>query len=141
MDTKEASRCLEWELFKNPLGYGMINLSDRPGPKYTALAHRWAWVQVNGPIPARLVVRHRCDNPGCVRIDHLELGTQAENVRDAVVRGRWRKAHHSTFSDGDIAFIRHAGDRAPRGMQTRLAELFEVSVATITSIIHRKTFK
>jgi hypothetical protein len=36
------------------------------------------------------VVRHKCDRPGCVNIDHLETGTYSDNNQDAVRRGRWR---------------------------------------------------
>lgn len=50
--------------------------------------HRVAWELANGPIPAGLVIRHKCDNPPCVNVDHLELGTVADNVRDRDQRGR-----------------------------------------------------
>lgn len=42
----------------------------------------------NGPIQSHLVVRHRCDNPSCIEISHLETGTQFDNVRDAWERNR-----------------------------------------------------
>lgn len=52
-------------------------------------AHRAAWLMERGEIPEGLGVLHRCDTPACVRIDHLYLGTQKQNVADAVARGRW----------------------------------------------------
>jgi hypothetical protein len=45
-------------------------------------AHRFAYERAYGPIPAGQVCRHRCNNPLCVRPDHLVLGTQQENVDD-----------------------------------------------------------
>lgn len=52
-------------------------------------AHRYSWALHNGGWPeGELVVRHMCDTPLCVNPSHLELGTQAENVKDMIERGR-----------------------------------------------------
>ena len=55
---------------------------------YDIRAHRYSWELTNGPVPAGMHVLHRCDNPPCVRPDHLFLGTQGDNLRDAVEKGR-----------------------------------------------------
>ena len=49
-------------------------------------AHRFAWTLAHGPVPEGLVVRHRCDEPLCVALDDLELGTSAENTWDTLDR-------------------------------------------------------
>lgn len=50
--------------------------------------HRIAWTLANGEIPAGQVVRHTCDNPRCINVAHLELGTVADNNDDRDSRGR-----------------------------------------------------
>lgn len=77
--------CWGWTGKPNAFGYGTIRRPSGGDEK----AHRVSWELHSGPIPSGLVVRHKCDNTGCVRPDHLELGTQKDNVRDALERGRW----------------------------------------------------
>jgi len=50
-------------------------------------ANRVAFETVNGPIPPGMCVCHRCDNPRCVRPDHLFLGTSEDNSRDRHAKG------------------------------------------------------
>ena len=52
----------------------------------TTTAHRYAWTLEHGPIPAGLVVRHRCDEPLCTAAQDLDLGTYADNRWDAIAR-------------------------------------------------------
>ena len=52
------------------------------------LTHRLAWMFTNGPIPKRLAVCHTCDNRPCCNPTHFFLGSQADNIRDMVSKGR-----------------------------------------------------
>ena len=61
------------------------------GKRYKA--HRVAYILVKGEIPAKHVVRHKCDNPLCVNPHHLVTGTQYENDMDRTNRGRSRNGH------------------------------------------------
>lgn len=72
------SGCWEWQGGKCK-GYGVIGGRG---------AHRVFYERYNGPIPPGLLVRHTCDNPGCVNPDHLELGTKQDNADDMKDRGR-----------------------------------------------------
>lgn len=53
-------------------------------------AHRLAWIAHNGPIPNGLYVCHACDNPACIAIEHLFLGTPKDNMTDMRIKGRGR---------------------------------------------------
>jgi hypothetical protein len=80
---QKGDGCWEWRGPRSPSGYGF-------GPKFygTQAAHRLSYIIANGPIPAGMVVMHNCDNPPCVRPDHLSLGTPAENSAEMVARNR-----------------------------------------------------
>lgn len=67
-------------------GYGRATYEGRQ-----QLAHRVAWQKVNGPIPSDMEVMHLCDEPRCVRLSHLQLGTHAENMADMKAKGRQRR--------------------------------------------------
>lgn len=56
-------------------------------------AHRMAATLVFGELDPDDVVMHVCDNPACVRPDHLRIGTQTDNMRDCGDKGRWRNQH------------------------------------------------
>ena len=105
------------------------------------LAHRWAWTQANGPIPPDMDVLHRCDNPPCIALDHLFLGTRADNNRDMAVKGR--AAHGSghwnaRLTEADIPRIREMLARGVSGR--RIAEAFGVTSGTISALARGRTW-
>lgn len=77
--------CLEYRGRRHSRGYGYLTLE--PGKR--VMLHRWIVEQVDGrPLEPGEVVRHKCDNPPCFRYDHLERGTQADNIDDMIQKGR-----------------------------------------------------
>lgn len=82
---KQGDGCWEWQGNCDLSGYGyhILKRGGRP-----IKCHRIAFALANGPIPPGLFVRHTCDNPPCVRPDHLLLGTAADNTQDAMARRR-----------------------------------------------------
>ena len=83
--------CWNWTGCLDSKGYGQLT-DCRTGKKKHSLAHRVAWELMHGPIPPGLRVLHSCDNPPCVR--HLFLGTQSDNIRDCVNKGRHVSGFH-----------------------------------------------
>jgi hypothetical protein len=73
-------------------GYGRVHMHLDDKTRRQLTASRWVWLMANGPIPDGMVVRHKCDNPPCFRLSHLELGTVADNNRDAQARGHLGQA-------------------------------------------------
>lgn len=76
--------CWEWTGPYDGDGYGQFT----DGEGRNVRAHRFSWSLANGPIPAGLKVLHRCDNPPCVNPSHLFLGTDNDNLKDAISKGR-----------------------------------------------------
>lgn len=104
-------------------GYGKI--ANHPGAPIGA--HVAAWTLTNGPVPDGLFVCHRCDNRPCVRPDHLFIGTQRDNMRDMVRKGRdnpWTLRKDVCANGHPYDDIDHEGYRACsicKGIQARQA--------------------
>jgi hypothetical protein len=87
VDVAGPEDCWVWTAALGSTGYGHLGGNRRRAqPDYKA--HRLSWELHHGPIPEGLSVLHRCDNPPCVNPAHLFLGTQRDNVIDAVQKGR-----------------------------------------------------
>jgi hypothetical protein len=139
-----STPCHIWTGGKNKKGYGVINLGARG--EGTALTSRVAFFLEHGRWPEPCAL-HRCDNPPCVRGDHLFEGTRADNVADALRKGRHvapvvghgENNPHSKLTAGLAEYVRAS---LARGVpQTLLAEELGVHKTTIGSIARGKTWK
>lgn len=75
--------CWRWTGQKEAKGYGLFWDNGR-----SYKAHRIAWQLRHGRIRRGMSVLHRCDRRDCVRVSHLFLGTQADNMHDMRLKGR-----------------------------------------------------
>lgn len=91
-------------------GYAVASVGNQP-----KRLHRVFLVWAGVTIPPGHLVLHRCDNPGCVRPDHLFTGTQADNMRDMSRKGRSLR--------GDRNPMRRYPEKCPRGEQHGCAKL------------------
>lgn len=80
---KPPSTCWQWTRSLNKWGYGTIKLKAGGRDRYLR-AHRVSYEAFVGDIPEGYIIRHLCNNPGCVNPDHLAVGLPKENTRDMI---------------------------------------------------------
>lgn len=122
-----SGECWRWLGATDEKGYGRFSIGgshkdDGSRRNSMVAAHRFSYVAHVGPIPSGggyhgICVLHRCDNPWCVRPEHLFLGTNQDNVHDMDSKGRRVNAQ-------------------PRGSKHPAAVLTEEKVRTIVEL-HR----
>jgi len=143
---RKTDGCWEWTGAKLN-GYGKIGVPTGATRKSwrARSAHRVSYELANGPITDGLFVCHRCDNPGCVRPDHLFLGTQKENIADMYSKGRESGCGvrgegnpSARFEAKDAALLRYLADCGVR--QHRLIPLFGVTRSTVSRVALRKSW-
>lgn len=130
----EATGCSEWTGSLDKDGYGWVSVEGK-----TRRLTRF-WFELNrGPIPKGQMVLHHCDNPRCIALDHLFLGTNKDNVDDKVRKGRHafgERNGRAGLTEDDIRQIRSDYARGER--QVDLAKRFSVHQTHISLIVTRK---
>ena len=82
----ELGACWIWTGGQTTHGYGSMRVGGQGEGMMGA--HIASIIIRDGSIPAGMHVLHHCDNPPCVRPDHLFLGTNDDNIRDKIEKGR-----------------------------------------------------
>lgn len=128
----KTDTCWEWTASCRSFGYGAFKLD-----KKVVDAHRLSYIIAHGDIPQGEgyhgnCVLHKCDNPKCVRPDHLFLGTHQENEDDKIAKNRHlRKLTQSQVEE--IILLRDQGSTLKD-----LAAQFGVTMGMISHIATRK---
>lgn len=127
---QKSDDCWSWIGSKSRDGYGTF--SATPG-KLTMLAHRFSYQLHHGSLPD-IEICHTCDNPSCVRPDHLFAGTHLENMHDAVAKGRLGRGL-------SIAIAREI--RALEGIVPRpeIANRYNISEGLVWFIVYNRIWK
>lgn len=143
---EDETGCWVWRGAKTGHGYGVVGWRE-DGRRRQTTAHRYVWQQIHGPIPQGIVVCHRCDNPPCVRPDHLFLGTQRENLEDMTRKGRrvvGEQSHLARLTEDQILEIRRRYQRrAPgcRGNSATLAAEFGIRRDHVLQIVRGERWR
>ncbi len=126
-DRGYVTPCHIWGLDRDDKGYGRANRNE--------LAHRVAWVSARGPIPDGLFVCHHCDQPPCVNVEHLFLGTRQDNMDDCRAKGRFARGEDNGNAKLRAPEVRAIKARLHSGAsQASIAREFGVSPHAIGSI-------
>jgi HNH endonuclease len=125
-----TGECWVWMRARAGSGYGRVRWNGRD-----ERAHRVAWLLANGPVPEGLCVLHRCDNPPCVRPDHLFLGTKADNAQDCARKGRNSSVvHPEAHRAGIKRWLTEHPERHASGERNGAAKLTAQQAAEIRSL-------
>ena len=133
----EPFGCWEWTgIMINGRAY--LYQSERP---HLVRVTRWLYARMHDPIPDKGVIMHTCDRPPCVNLGHLVLGTQADNMRDMIAKGRALigvRNPNAKLTEDDVIEM-----RALRIEGWKLADLaarYGIDFASVGNICRRKSW-
>lgn len=129
--------CRLWTGARNHGGYGRILVDGK-----SQHATRVAWEMPHGPIPAGLCALHRCDEPRCVNVDHLFLGTRCDNNRDRAAKGRSARGERAWKTKLTVEQVLEIRARAARGEHhVSLARDFGVLRPAVDAVVNRTNWR
>lgn len=129
-------KCWEWNEELSKSGYGIIRIG-----KTVILAHRLSFEIFNGELKD-LFVCHSCDNRKCINPNHLWLGSQKENILDAVAKGRMNQGENGFHSKLNELTVRNIINLWNNGTTTsELSNMYNLSQSYLSILIGGKSWK
>lgn len=131
--------CILFKGCKDTGGYGLKRYKNK-----LYKAHRLEWIQKRGDIPDGLFVCHHCDNPACINLEHLFLGTNSDNMKDMYSKGRGNNfkgegSPCSKLTRVDVVYIREL--LKLNITQQKIADTYKVDRTLISQIKGNKIWK
>jgi hypothetical protein len=129
------SGCHLWMGTVDDCGYGLFGVG---GSGNSRRAHRVAYEIYRGAIPHGMIVRHKCDNPGCVNPDHLIVGTHRQNSQDRAVRNRTARGlinGKAVLTPETVRLIRQSSLS-----ERKIARQLDVSRGTVSAVRSGRTW-
>lgn len=86
---KRENGCIEYASGGLKHKYGLVSITMDKIRK-SVPAHRALYMATRDclDLPSNIYIRHTCDNPCCVNMEHLVRGTPKDNPEDCIERGR-----------------------------------------------------
>jgi hypothetical protein len=141
VDKNGPNGCWLYMGFRKWDGYGWLARYFNGKVKHLT-AHRYAWILTHGEPEKGLSIMHLCDVPACCNPSHLKLGTHADNMADAVSKGRSAYGERNRRNKLTAAQAEEIKSIKPvRGIAAGLARRFGVGVGCITAIWRGETWR
>lgn len=132
-------RCLEWTGALRASGHGQMRIRGTRKPQQS---HRFAFATFGHKPIGDLCVLHKCDNPRCVEIAHLFLGTQLDNVADMMRKRRQAIGEHHSQAKLTDAKVREIRERRALGQSNKdIAKAVGASPSNVSRVASGDTWK
>lgn len=130
LTVSSSTGCIEFNGAHNGAGHGRI----RVGSALKTVTHV-VYEHYVTPIPSGMRVLHTCDNPKCVNINHLYLGTQSDSIRDMHKRNRHtRKRVPDDVRIGVVAMAESGLNRS------EIARALDIPRSTVRYILNQAEY-
>jgi hypothetical protein len=142
VDRRGPDDCWEWNGGLCGPGYGIFKIGTLRVDRRNVMAHRFSYELHFGPLVDDLFCLHRCDNKKCVNPKHLFMGTQDDNMKDKVAKGRQPRgttSYNAKLSESRLEAARLY--RLNGWSYKKIADRFNIHVMSLYKAMKGQTWK